>query len=129
MKRLQLELFFQSTSHSEKDKLASISYDYDTRTILYEAYAQAKTSMAKNTMPSAPNFEPACISPTRQRSASAPEIRNLWNDRSNMPNISSRTTLGNLAEVYFDSVPLCVQEENRLNIFQPNISIMYLNYI
>ena len=38
------------------------------------------------------------------RSASASEIRNLWNDRSNMPNISSRTTLGDLAEVYFDSV-------------------------
>ena len=39
-----------------------------------------------------------------QRSASAPEVRNLWNDRSNMPNISSRTTLGDLAEAYFDSV-------------------------
>jgi hypothetical protein len=102
--RFRLELFSQSTSHSEKDKLASISYDYDTRTILYEAYVQAKATMAKNTMPSVPNFEPACISPTRQRSASAPEIRNLWNDRSNMPNISSRTTLGDLAEAYFDSV-------------------------
>ncbi len=33
-----LKLFFQSISHSEKDKLASILYDYDTRTILYEAY-------------------------------------------------------------------------------------------
>ena len=39
MKRLQLELLSQSILHSEKDKLASISYDYDTRTILYEAYA------------------------------------------------------------------------------------------
>ena len=39
-----------------------------------------------------------------QRSASAPEIRNLWNDRSNMHNIYSRTALGNLAEAYFDSV-------------------------
>ena len=55
-------------------------------------------------MPSATKFEPACISPTRQCSASAPEIRNLWNDRSNMPNISSRTSLHNLAEAYFDSV-------------------------
>jgi hypothetical protein len=35
---------------------------------------------------------------------SAPEIRNLWNDRSNMPNISSRTTLSDLAEAYFDSM-------------------------
>ncbi|EXX60043.1 uncharacterized protein OCT59_013820 [Rhizophagus irregularis] len=62
--RLRLELFSQSTSHSEKDKLASISHDYDTRTILYKAYAQAKATIAENTMPSAPNFEPACISVT-----------------------------------------------------------------
>ena len=61
-------------------------------------------TIAKNTIPSVPNFEPACILPARQRSASAPEIRNLWNDRSNMPNISSRTTLGAFAEAYFDSV-------------------------
>jgi hypothetical protein len=68
MKRLQLELASQSQSlsHSEKDKLASVSYDFDCRTIGREAYAQAKASMAKNTMPSAPNFEPACISPARQ---------------------------------------------------------------
>ena len=62
---------------------------------------QVKATIAKNTMPSAPNFKPACISPTRQR---APEIRNLWNDRSNMSNISSRTTLGDLTEAYFDFV-------------------------
>ncbi|PKK60808.1 hypothetical protein RhiirC2_817953 [Rhizophagus irregularis] len=63
IKRLQLELAsqFQSLSHTEKDKLASISYDYDTRTIHYEAYAQAKASMPKNTMSTASNFEPACI--------------------------------------------------------------------
>ena len=42
--RLHLELFSQSTSHSEKDKLASISYNYDTRTILYKAYMQAKAT-------------------------------------------------------------------------------------
>src|SRR6266498_818633 len=102
--RLRLELFSHSTSHSEKDKLASVSYDYDANFIAsYENYAQSKATVAKNTMPSAPNFEPACISPTRQRSASAPEIRNLWNNQSNMPNISSRTTLGDLAEAYFDS--------------------------
>src|ERR1043165_9323291 len=29
--RLRLELFSQSTPYSEKDKLASVSYDYDTR--------------------------------------------------------------------------------------------------
>ena len=27
--RLHLELFFQLTSHSKKNKLASVSYDYD----------------------------------------------------------------------------------------------------
>ncbi|PKK58099.1 hypothetical protein RhiirC2_796865 [Rhizophagus irregularis] len=63
LERLHLELFSQSTSHSKKDKLASISYDYDTCTILYKAYAQAKATIAENTMPSASNFEPACISP------------------------------------------------------------------
>src|SRR2546423_4680206 len=103
--RLRLELFSQSTSHSEKDKLASVSYDHDANFIAsYENYAQSKATVAKNTMPSVSNFEPACISPARQRSASAPEIRNLWNNQSNMPNISSRTTLGDLAEAYFNSV-------------------------
>jgi hypothetical protein len=83
MKRLRLELFSQSASHSEKDKLASVSYDFDCRSITYETYKQVKTTIAENTMPSAPNFEPTYISPARQRNASAPEIRNLWNDRSN----------------------------------------------
>ena len=137
---LRLELFSQSTLHSEKNKLASVSYDLDARSTSYEIYAQAKATIAKNSMPSTPKFEPAYISPARkemvspisyhvlneptppplpqkpvalmgglerypmQRSASAPEIRNLWNDRSNMPNISSRTTLGDLVEAYFNSV-------------------------
>ena len=47
MKCLQLELLSQSIPHSEKDKLALISYDYDTHTILYEAYVQTKAIMAK----------------------------------------------------------------------------------
>ncbi len=85
--------------------MASVSYDHDANFIAsYENYAQSKATVAKNTMPSASNFEPACILPTRQCSASVPEIRNLWNDWLNMPNISSRTTLGDLAEAYFDSV-------------------------
>ena len=85
--------------------MASVSYDHDVNFIAsYKNYAQSKATVAKNTMPSAPNFEPACISLIRQRSASAPEIRNLWNNRSNMPNISSRTTLGDLVKAYFDSV-------------------------
>ncbi|PKK56882.1 hypothetical protein RhiirC2_827575 [Rhizophagus irregularis] len=64
IKRLQLELTSQPLSHLEKDSLASISYDRDTRTYNYESYAQSKATVAKNTMPSAPNFEPACISVT-----------------------------------------------------------------
>ncbi|PKY58756.1 hypothetical protein RhiirA4_480927 [Rhizophagus irregularis] len=56
---LHLEFFFQSTSHSEKNKLASILYDYNTCTILYEAYVQAKTTIVENTMPNVPNFEPS----------------------------------------------------------------------
>ena len=63
MKRLQLELASQSLSYSEKDKLASASYDIDSRLSSYEAYMQAKV---KDTMPNASNFEPACISLARQ---------------------------------------------------------------
>src|SRR6266542_4405163 len=65
--RLHLELFSQSTSHSKKDKLASVSYDHDANLIAsYEIYTQSKATVAKNTMPNAPKFEPACISPARQ---------------------------------------------------------------
>src|SRR5437016_1669510 len=47
--RLRLELFSQSTPYSEKDKLASVSYDIDGNfTASYENYAQFK---AKDTMP------------------------------------------------------------------------------
>ncbi|RGB35464.1 hypothetical protein C1646_759305 [Rhizophagus diaphanus] len=54
-------------SIDKNDKLASISCDYDTRTILYEAYVQAKATIAENTMPSAPKFEPACITNAGQK--------------------------------------------------------------
>ena|SRR6266498_3564570 len=71
MKHLQLKLAFQSQfqslSYSKKDKLALISYDYNTHTILYKAYLLTKATMAKNTMSNASNFEPACISPIRQK--------------------------------------------------------------
>jgi hypothetical protein len=76
--RLRLELFSQSTSHSEKDKLASVSYNHDGNfTASYENYAQSKANIAKNTMPSALERYPM------QCNASAPEIRNLRNNRSN----------------------------------------------
>jgi len=142
MKRLQLELLSQSISHSEKDKLALVSYDHNANFIAsYENYAQSKATVAKNTIPSAPNFEPACILPVKQEmvlpissllpqkpvalmgglerypmqySASAPKIRNLWNDQSNMSNISNRITLSDLAEAYFDSM-WEMQKKNRLS--------------
>ena len=41
-------------------------YDYDSRSTSYETYRQVKATMAKDTMPSAPNFEPAYIPPARQ---------------------------------------------------------------
>ncbi|CAB4493476.1 uncharacterized protein OCT59_000565 [Rhizophagus irregularis] len=65
-KRLKLivSVYSQSTSHSEKDKLALVSYDYDTHLISYEAYLSAKATIAENTIPSTPKFEPACISVT-----------------------------------------------------------------
>ncbi|CAB4419703.1 unnamed protein product [Rhizophagus irregularis] len=46
--RLHLELFSQSTSDSEKDKLVSVSYD--TRSVSYETYLSAKATIAENTM-------------------------------------------------------------------------------
>ncbi|CAB4459881.1 unnamed protein product [Rhizophagus irregularis] len=64
--RLRLELFSQSTLHSEKDKLASVSYDLDARSTSYETYRQVKATMAKNTMPSAPDLNPFRVSPARQ---------------------------------------------------------------
>jgi hypothetical protein len=66
IKRLQLEFASQSFSHSEKDKLASVSYDSDCHLTSYERYMQVKMTMVKNTMPSAPKFEPAYIPPARQ---------------------------------------------------------------
>ncbi|RGB36022.1 hypothetical protein C1646_741956 [Rhizophagus diaphanus] len=70
IKRLQLEFASQSFSHSEKNKLASVSYDHDPRLTDYEIYAQSKATIVKNTMPSAPNFEPAYISPAGQEMVS-----------------------------------------------------------
>src|SRR2546429_9989281 len=49
---LRLELFSQSTSHSEKNKLALVSYDHDGNFMAsYKNYAQSKATIAKNTMP------------------------------------------------------------------------------
>ncbi|RIA92108.1 hypothetical protein C1645_821189 [Glomus cerebriforme] len=68
---LHLELFSQSTSHSEKDKLVSISYNHDGNfTASYKNYAQSKTTIAKNTMPSTPKFESACNSNAKQKMVS-----------------------------------------------------------
>ncbi|UZO26442.1 uncharacterized protein OCT59_018667 [Rhizophagus irregularis] len=80
--RLHLELFSQSTLHSEKDKLASVSYDYVTRSVSYKTYLSAKVTIAENTMPSAPKFEPAYISPAKQEMISLTfyQLSNCKND-------------------------------------------------
>ena len=80
--RLHQELFSQFTSHSEKDKLASISYDYDARSVSYEAYLSAKATIAENTMPSAPNFEPACITNAGQKMVSPISVTNSNDQKS-----------------------------------------------
>jgi hypothetical protein len=46
MKHFQLKLSFQSFLHSEKDKLASVSYSYET----YAQHLLAKVNIAKNTV-------------------------------------------------------------------------------
>ncbi|CAB4494759.1 hypothetical protein RhiirA5_429169 [Rhizophagus irregularis] len=82
--RLRLELFSQSTSHSEKNKLASVSYDHDANfTASYENYAQSK---AKDTMPSAPSFDPTYIPPARQEMVS-PISHQSSNSKSNTSEI------------------------------------------
>src|SRR6266542_1413033 len=119
MKRLQLELLSQSIPHSEKDKLALVSYDHDACLTDYKIYAQSKATIAKNTMP-------AYISNARQRMVS-PISHYVLNQRSealnrptppplprkpdalmrrsaSAPEISSRTSLNDLAEAYFNSV-------------------------
>ncbi|GBB89476.1 hypothetical protein RclHR1_16180002 [Rhizophagus clarus] len=75
--------------------MVSVSYDSESKSTSYETYGvfaiesfvpfycndpYKQVKMEENTMPSTPKFESACISPTRQRDVSVPEIRNLWND-------------------------------------------------
>ncbi|GBC12506.2 hypothetical protein GLOIN_2v1707112 [Rhizophagus irregularis DAOM 181602=DAOM 197198] len=86
IKRLQLELASQSFSHSEKDKLASVSYDHDACLTSYETYKQDKMTIAENIMPSAPSFEPAYISPARQEMVS-PISHQSSNSKSNTSEI------------------------------------------
>ena len=86
IKRLQLEFAFQSFSHSEKDKLASVSYDHDACLTGYETYKQDKMTIAENIMPSAPNFEPAYIPPARQEMVS-PISHQSSNSKSNTSEI------------------------------------------
>src|SRR5581483_10111017 len=84
--RLHLELFSQSTLHSEKDKLASVSYDFDAHLTDYETYVQSKATMAKNTIPSAPKFEPTYITNTGQEMIS-PVLHQSSNCKSNTSEI------------------------------------------
>src|SRR6266498_5523331 len=78
MKRLQLELLSQSIPHSEKDKLASVSYDYNARLTDYKIYAQSKATIAKNIMP-------AYISNAGQKMVSSIS-HHVLNQRSEAPN-------------------------------------------
>ncbi|CAG8737249.1 6036_t:CDS:10, partial [Rhizophagus irregularis] len=47
--RLHLELFSQSTPHSEKDMLTSVSCDFDSRSITYKTYKQKRLMHQKRT--------------------------------------------------------------------------------
>ena len=97
--------------------LVPVSYDHDASFIAsYENYVQSKATIAKNTMP-------AYISNAGQKMVSSIS-HHVLNQRSeaptppplprkpdalmqcsaSTPEISSRTTLGDLDEVYFDSV-------------------------
>ena|SRR6266545_58459 len=117
MKRLQLELLSQSIPYLEKDKLASVSYDHDARLTDYKIYAQSKATIAKNTMPAyISNVGQKMVSPIshhvlNQRSkalngltppslSQKPDV--LMRRSASAPEISSRISLGDLAEAYFD---------------------------
>ncbi len=96
-----------------------VSYDHDACLTDYKIYAQSKATIAKNTMP-------ACNSNVRQKMVS-PISHHVLNQRSKALNgptppplsrkpdalmwhsasaseISSRTSLNDFAEAYFDSV-------------------------
>src|ERR1044072_796276 len=93
LNRIRLEIFSPSISHSEKDKLASISYHYDDRSVSYEAYLSAKATIAENTMPSAPNFEPACITNAGQKKVSPISVTNSNNQKSETLNGPDRKSV------------------------------------
>ena len=96
--------------------MASVSYDHDACLTDYKIYVQSKATIAKNIMP-------AYISNVGQKMISSIS-HHVLNQRSEAPTppllpwkpdrlmrrsvsaleISSRTSLGDLAEAYFDSV-------------------------
>ena len=88
LKRLQLELSFQSIPHSEKDKLALVSYDNHTNG--YGTYVQTKLTIAKDTTPSTSNFELFRVLPARQ------EMVSLTSDQ-------SPASKGNTGEIFISS--------------------------
>jgi hypothetical protein len=49
LKRLQLELSSHSLSHSEKDKMAKVSYQIDMSLTSHETYMQNKNNQQRNT--------------------------------------------------------------------------------
>jgi hypothetical protein len=66
--------------------LASVSYGYNDRLTGYKAYLSAKATIVKNSIPSAPNFEPAYILPARQEMVS-PISHQSSNSKSNTSEI------------------------------------------
>jgi hypothetical protein len=97
IKRLQLELLFQSTLHSEKNKLISVSYDSDTCPFSYETYKQVKMTIIKNTMPSTLNFEPAYITVTFDNQEMVlPISHHMFNQKSEVLNKDSEEYIYNL---------------------------------
>jgi hypothetical protein len=101
IKRIQLELSpqTQSLSHSEKDKLASVTYDYNH--ISYEAYRAGKASVVKD------NTNPFRSSTNPFRRASAPPSVKTQENRSSseVPRRSKCADyVGSSADAYFDSV-------------------------
>jgi hypothetical protein len=78
---LCLKLFSQFTSYSKKDKLASVSYNYNINSITYKTYKQVKMTIAENTMLSAPSFKLACILSAKQEMVS-PIFHYVFNQKS-----------------------------------------------
>ncbi|GES92402.1 hypothetical protein GLOIN_2v1495193 [Rhizophagus clarus] len=122
------ELFSQSTLHLEKDKLASVSYDSDCHSFNYEAYKQVKITMTENTMLSASNFEPACISVISGQEMILPTFYQSSNYKSNISKIfisSQYAKQNNLLPFTKDTV-LRLRDEIKVTIITYSIEVIII---